>query len=263
MDINTDEIIALIREAGQIIEDRSLASLITEKGEADYVTEVDLRVEKFIESKLKDLYPDIQFMGEEKSNRDLDFDGMFWVLDPVDGTTNLIHDYKQISISLALVVKREIVLGFVFNPSTDEMFFAKKGHGAYLNNKKIHVSNVKSLSKSLISVGTSPYQKELGEYNFKTILDIFMECQDIRRLGSAALDLAYTACGRTEGFFEKRLKLWDYAAGVLLVEEAGGRASDYNGNALGLKETSEILVSNGKVHDELIAILNNSPSTKL
>ncbi len=257
MEVNKDIIIHIIKEAAIILEDRDLALQIEEKGTSDYVTEVDLKVQEYIESKLTEIYPDIQFMGEEKSSEDIDFAGKFWVLDPIDGTTNLIHDYKQISISLGLVVDREVVLGFVYNPFTDEMFVAQKGKGTYLNNKRVYVSNAKTLSESLISVGTSPYEKELGEYNFKIILDVFMKCEDIRRLGSAALDLAYTACGRTEGFFEKRLKLWDYAAGMLLVKEAGGKVTDYSDYDLGLNITSEVLASNGKIHGELLDILKD------
>ncbi len=255
MDINTEKIIEIIKEAARIIENRELALQIEEKGPSDYVTKVDLMVQQFIESRLNELYPDIQFMGEEKASDDINFDGRFWVLDPVDGTTNLIHDYKFVSISLALVVDREIRLGFVFHPAANEMFFAKKGEGVYLNNEPISVSNYDTLSTSLISIGTSPYQKELGEYNFKTFLRLFEQCQDIRRMGSAAIDLAYIACGRADGFFEKSLKLWDYSAGLLIVEEAGGKVTDYKGNEIGLKVTSEVLASNGKIHDEIIELL--------
>lgn len=259
MKINIDTIIEIIKDGAAILEDRKLALQIEEKGTSDYVTVVDLKVQELIESKLTKIYPDIQFMGEEKSNEDIDLSGKFWVLDPIDGTTNLIHDYKQFSISLGLVVNSEVVLGFVYNPFTKEMFFAEKGKGTYLNKERVYVSNASTLSESLISVGTSPYQKELGEYNFKTILDVFMKCQDIRRLGSAALDLAYTACGRTDGYFEKRLKLWDYAAGMLLVQEAGGKVTDYSGNDLRLNVTSEVLASNGKTHGELVDILKEKP----
>lgn len=255
MKVNLDKIMGIIKDAGKIIEDRDLALQVEEKGTADYVTKVDLKVQEFIEKKLKDLYPGIQFMGEEKSNDHIDVNDSYWVLDPIDGTTNLIHDYKEVSISLALVDKKEIVLGFVYNPYNNEMFFAQKGKGAYLNGKPIHVSKNKAMEESLISIGTSPYQKEFAKYNFERFYNIFLRSQDIRRSGSAALDLAYVACGRTDGFFEKILKLWDYAAGILLVEEAGGKVSKFNGDSLGLDVTSDVLASNDKIHKDLIELL--------
>lgn len=255
MKVNVDKIMGIIKVAGKIIEDRELALQIEEKGTADYVTKVDLKVQEYIEKRLKDLYPDIQFMGEEKSNDHIDLNGKYWVLDPIDGTTNLIHDYKEVSISLALVDRKTIVLGFVYNPYNNEMFFAEKGEGAYLNEKPIHVSNSKTMEESLISIGTSPYEKELAEYNFEIFYNVFLKSQDIRRSGSAALDLAYVASGRTDGFFEKNLKLWDYAAGILLVEEAGGKVSKFNGETLELYVTSDVLVSNDKIHKELIELL--------
>ncbi len=258
MQINIKKIMEVINDASEILKDRELALKVEEKGDFDYVTEVDLKVQQFIESRLGDLYPEIQFMGEEKSNDDINIDDRFWVLDPIDGTTNLIHDYPHIAISLALVENREVVLGFVYNPYMNEMFFAQKGGGTYLNDKRVHVSDAKDLSESLMLMGTSPYQKELGESNFKDIFNVFEKSQDIRRSGSAALDLAYIACGRVEGFFEKVLQIWDFSAGSLLVQEAGGKVTDYNGKELALIIKSEVAASNGKIHDELIDILKDS-----
>lgn len=252
MEIKTEEIIEIVREAAGILKDRKAASHIQEKGIADYVTEVDLKVQEFIQKKLSLIYPEIQFMGEEKSNEEIDFDGEFWVLDPVDGTTNLIHDYRQSALSLALFEKSEVVLGVVYQPFTEELFFARKGKGAYLNERTIHVSEVETMSESLVSIGTSPYYAELAEDNFEVFLNVFKECQDIRRSGSAAIDLAYVACGRIDAYFEKRLKLWDFAAGMLLVEEAGGKITNYSGDKINVNLWSDIVVSNGKIHSQLL-----------
>ena len=203
---------------------RKVANQVREKGACDYVTAVDEAVQKFIQQKLGELYPHIQFMGEGQDNSAIDMEGLVWVLDPVDGTTNLAHDYRNSAISLALLNNGEVVLGIIYNPFSNEMYYAQKGEGSFLNGKAIHVSPAKTMGESLISIGTSPYFKEEAEENFKLFTDIFKDCQDIRRCGAASLDLAYVACGRIDGYVENRLKIWDYAAGTpsiakILAEE--------------------------------------------
>lgn len=256
MEVHIEQVIKIVREAAVIIRNREVDLNITIKGAADYATEIDFKVQQFIEKELKDAYPEIQFMGEEKSNEEVDLNKRFWVLDPVDGTTNLVHDYKEVSISLALFDKKEGVLGVVYQPYTDELYTAQKGKGAYLNGNKIHVSKVKTMSKSLISFGASPYYKELAEENFEVFKEIFLRCEDFRRTGSAAMELAYVASGRVEAFFEKRLKLWDYAAGIILLKEAGGKVTDYKGKELELEICSDVVATNGRVHGELLEVLH-------
>ena len=172
-------------------------------------------------------------------------------LDPVDGTTNLIHDYRASVISLALMQEGSVVLGMIYNPYTDELFSAQKGKGSYCNGQKIEVSGAETMEKCLIAIGTSPYYKEMAEENFKVFQAIFKDCQDIRRSGSAALDLAYVACGRIEAYFERKLKIWDYAAGMLLVREAGGQVTDYRGNDVDTEMISNITAANPKINSLL------------
>lgn len=243
----------IILEAGKLLKNREAAAHITVKGAADYVTEVDRDVQNFIQSVLRENYPEIQFLGEEKSNEDIDLSGRLWVLDPVDGTTNLIHDYRRSSISLAYMEGGETVMGIVYQPYTEELFYAEKGQGAFLNGGRIHVSQAETMEECMFAVGTSPYDKaEFAEENFRRIYRIFMDAQDIRRSGSAAIDLAETAAGRLDGFFEPKLSIWDYAAGRLLVAEAGGRATDFAGKELTCAMKSSVVCGNPAVHRLLV-----------
>lgn len=237
----------IVRQASKLFTDRESAGRIKEKGMCDFVTAVDEAVQNFIQKELQLLYPDILFVGEESTEASIDMNRLVWVLDPVDGTTNLIHDYKNSAISLALLDKKEVIAGIIYDPYLDEMYFAEKGKGAYLNEQPIHVSNAKSMSESLIAIGTSPYYKNEAADNFKTFEKIYMDCQDIRRTGSAALDLAHIACGRIEGYLEKKLKIWDFAAGALIVREAGGCVFDYEGNDRTMEPIGDVVAGNGSV----------------
>lgn len=246
-EIGIEEVKRIVTQAGKLFQDREAAGHTKEKGVADYVTEVDFAVQQFIYGKLQERYPEVQFMGEEKSNDEIDRAGLVWVLDPVDGTTNLIHDYRNSAVSLALMDNQRIAMGIVYNPYSDEMFWAEEGKGAFRNGRPVRVSDAAEMGESMISIGTSPYYKEMAKENFPVFQSIFMDCQDIRRTGSAALDLANVACGRIEGYFERGLKLWDFAAGMLLVREAGGMVLDYQGKDAGTGNVSDIVAGNGKI----------------
>lgn len=180
----------------------------------------------------------------------------YWILDPIDGTTNLIHDYQHSVVSLALYNKGEIVLGVIYDPFREDVYYAQKGKGSFLNGSPIHVSDAETLRETIVTIGTSPYDRELTEVNFQRFQRVFERSQDIRRTGSAALDLAYVACGRTGGFFESLLSPWDFAAGMLLVTEAGGRVTNYAGESLNLLQRGSVIASNGKVHEELRGQIN-------
>ena len=254
-----DRLADIVRKTRPLFENTELLSSVHQKGQADFVTDVDYQVQSFLLSELAAFRPDIQFMGEEKDNSNIDFSGLVWILDPVDGTTNLIHRFRQSSVSLALAENQTIIAGIIYNPYTDELFSALKGCGSSLNGQPVTVSSCASLSDSLVSVGTSPYIHDYADWNFRRAKEIFLRCQDIRRLGSAALDLAYVACGRTDGFYEIYLSPWDYAAGLLLIEEAGGRVTDFSGNPPDCSAPSSILATNGSVHEELRELLEQHP----
>lgn len=225
---------------------------IKEKGTADFVTQIDIMVQETVQTGLRELYPDIQFMGEEKDNSDIDFKKPVWILDPIDGTTNFIHGYCHSTLSLALCADKRIVMGIVYQPYTEELFWAQEGKGAWLNEERIFVSGTEELEKSLVTVGTSPWKHELADKNFEIFKQIFLRCSDIRRTGSAALDLAYVACGRTEAFVEHDLKPWDFAAGILLVKEAKGTVTDYRGREIDITAPSQIAAGNGYIGELLV-----------
>lgn len=248
------EIIALVKETKAFVGNRERAGHIKIKGRADYVTQVDTDIQNFLARELGSRFPDIQFLGEEEGLHEMSGD-TYWILDPIDGTTNLIHDYQHSVVSLALCEKGEITMGVVYDPFREDVYHAQKGKGSFLNGSPIHVSEAESLSETIVSVGTSPYDRELSEQNFQRIRRVFDSAQDIRRTGTAAMDLAYVACGRTGGFFEPRLSPWDFAAGQLLVREAGGMVTDFAGKTLNLLARGSVVASNGKIHEELRGLL--------
>lgn len=252
MELN--EIIALVKETKAFVGNRERAGHIKTKGRADYVTQVDTDIQNFLARELGSRFPDIQFLGEEEGLHEMSGD-TYWILDPIDGTTNLIHDYQHSVVSLALCEKGEITMGVVYDPFREDVYHAKKGKGSFLNGSPIHVSEAESLSETIVSVGTSPYDRELSEQNFQRIRRVFDSAQDIRRTGTAAMDLAYVACGRTGGFFEPKLSPWDFAAGQLLVREAGGQVTDFAGETLNLSARGSVVASNGKIHEELLGLL--------
>jgi len=216
-----DELIRIARKAGAFFLERQLTEIISKEGHANYVTNIDCRVQEYLEEALGQLLPGSRFIGEEKENQALG-DEPTWIVDPLDGTTNMIHDYRMSAVSIALCRMRKPVLGLIWQPYTGELFHAETGSGAFLNDKPIRVSHTR-YTDALVAIGTAPYYEELKDTGMAIALDFLHECADIRRSGSAALDLAYLACGRHEVFFEMRLKPWDYAAGSLIVQEAGGK----------------------------------------
>ncbi len=164
-----------------------------------------------------------------------------------------MHDYQHSVVSLALCRQGEIVMGIVYDPFHEEVFSAIKGKGSFLNGHPIHVSNAEKLSDTMIGLGTA--KRELADENFARFRRVFGQCQDVRRIGSAALELAYTACGRQGGYFEIYLNPWDYAAGMLLIQEAGGQVTDFMGKPLDPKKGSSVAGTNGCIHVELLKLL--------
>ena len=249
-DIQT--LIRLVHETRPLITETENSKNITVKGYADFVTKVDTSVQDFLRKKLCDLAPQVQFMGEEEHMDHIDTTKPSWILDPIDGTTNLIFDYHHSAVSLAYYDGSRIHMGIVYNPFSRETFYAVRGEGAWLDGRPIHVTDHEHLDQSLISIGTSPYDRELAKDNFRIFLNVFEKSLDIRRSGSAALDLSYVACGRLDGFLEKNLKPWDFAAGSVILEEAGGQITDYEGKPLDFCKNQNIVSSNSSIHASLL-----------
>lgn len=219
------------------------------KGDVDLVTEADRDSEKLIVARLKSRWPEYDIIGEEGTRTQLNSDYR-WYVDPLDGTTNFAHGFPVFCVSIALEHKNERIAGVLFDPTRDELFAAEKGRGAWLNRERIQVSRTAELAESLVATGF-PSHKRHKNPNIYFYHQITLRTHGIRRAGSAALDLASVACGRFDGFWEFNLNPWDTAAGVLLVEEAGGVVTNFNGGPFQI-DSREVLASNGLIHPALL-----------
>ena len=241
------------QQAGKIIKER-IGTItneeITQKSISDYVTEVDVLAEKTIIDHIKKSFPSHQIMAEESSN-DYKKAEYLWIIDPLDGTTNFIHGFPVVAISIALMYKGELVLGVVHDPIRQEIFYAEKNGGAFLNGRKIKVSSTKLPELSLIATGFPFRNKQYIDPYIKIFRELLFSVSDLRRPGAAAIDLAYVASGRVDGFFEFSLSPWDIAAGIVLIKEAGGCVSDFKGKEEYLK-TGNIIAGNPLIHSFLV-----------
>jgi myo-inositol-1(or 4)-monophosphatase len=240
--------------AGHILKERADSiGKIQYKGEIDPVTEIDLLCEKAVIGRIQKTFSDHAFLAEESGATEGDADHL-WIIDPLDGTVNYAHGYPCYCVSIGYQFKGEVVVGVVYNPCLDELFVAEKGQGATLNGKSISVSTTTDLKQSLLATGF-PYDiRESSDNNLDHFQKFIKACQAIRRPGSAALDLCYTAMGRFEGFWELKLHPWDYAAGWLMIEEAGGKMTRFDGSPFQMGDRS-ILSSNGHIHKAMVDVL--------
>jgi myo-inositol-1(or 4)-monophosphatase len=257
LDIITKQVVNLTKAVGYFIKQE--ASKFSEKdvevkGEHNFVTYVDKTAEKMIIKELKKILPEAGFIAEEE--QDLRRGDRFnWIVDPLDGTTNFIHSVPLYSISIALTDKDELISGVVYEINLEEAFYAWKGGPAFLNGKEIKVAGTPDIDNSLIATGFPYYDYSLLDSYLELFKDLMKTSRGLRRLGSAAVDLAYVAAGRFEVFYEYGLNPWDVAAGALIVQQAGGKVTDFsNGNNFIFGR--EIIASNAKVHDEFSLKLN-------
>lgn len=249
-------------EAGEILRHGFGTSfqISSKDGKHNLVTEYDYKAEKCIIDILRQSVSGSRFLAEESGSTGLEED-LLWIIDPLDGTVNFAHHIPIFSVSIALEKKREILSGVIYQPLSNELFVAEKGKGAFLNGNSIRVSPIQKLDQSILATGF-PYN--LSENPFHCIehfIDIVKLGIPIRRLGSAAIDLAYTAAGKFEGFFEVGLSPWDCAAGLLLIEEAGGKVTHWDKKPFSVHAKQPIIATNGHIHDAITAILHrNHPS---
>jgi len=223
---------------------------VSKKGPADYVSEADHRAEKTIFEELQHARPKFGFLMEESGVVEGSDNSNRWIIDPLDGTLNFLHGLPHFSISIALERDREIFAGVIYDPISDQLFWAEKGKGAFLNDKRLRVSSRRQLDESLFATGI-PFAGREGHKPFLAQLENVMAVSaGVRRYGSAALDLAYVATGRYEGFWEQGLNAWDIAAGIIIVREAGGYVSDFEGKDSMLSSGS-IIASNDVLHGPL------------
>ncbi len=244
--------VEIAREAGGLLANLFEKRIGFElKGDFDLVTAADRASEKLIVEHLRTHFPGHSIVAEEGGGHESPGDYR-WYVDPLDGTTNFAHGYPMFNVTLALEKAGELIAGVVYEPLRQEMFAAELGGGAYLNNRPIHVSKAERLSDSLLITGFPSFKRHKS-INVHFFHQVAMATHGVRRSGSAALDLAYVAAGRADGFWEFTLNSWDMAAGVLLVEEAGGRCTDMNGEKRSLRG-HHLLASNSRIHDETLEL---------
>ena len=246
----------IAREAAVIVESLQRQKIGFElKGESDLVTMADRQSEVLITTRLKEAFPTHAIVAEEGNNTHSS-SGYRWYVDPVDGTTNFAHGFPVYNITMALEKDNEMIAGVVYDPTRDEMFTAEKSGGAYLNGERLTVSKANSIEDSLYSTGF-PSRRRHQNVNIHFYYQLAMISHGVRRTGSAAIDLAYVACGRLDGFWEFGLNPWDMAAGRLLVEEAGGTITDMHGAPHHIITSNHLLASNTHIHQPTLALFED------
>ena len=251
--------INLAHQAGELLRQghaRGVDTIITKQSAVDLVTEVDLASDKLIRESLRDRFPDHAILTEESSG-DLPERGSVWVVDPLDGTTNFAHGYPVFSVTIALLVDQEIELGVIYDPLRDETFWAQRGQGAWRNGLRIQVSTTAELGRSLLATGFAYDRASNPDNNLAEFSHFMPKTRGVRRAGSAALELAFTAAGWLDGYWEKDLHVWDTAAGILMVREAGGTATTYSGRPWRPGHRN-VVVSNGVLHGILLSGLRHA-----
>jgi myo-inositol-1(or 4)-monophosphatase len=240
---------AIAREAGALLSQFALQRIGYElKGEHDLVTAADRASEKLIVERIKAAFPDHSIVAEEGGGQEGSSEYR-WYVDPLDGTTNFAHAFPVYNVSIGIEKAGELVAGVVYDPTRDEMFSAERGSGAYLNNERIRVSSVRKLDDALVATGF-PSRRRHQNVNVHFYYQLAMLTHGVRRAGAAAIDLCYVGCGRIDAFWEFGLNPWDMAAGVVILEEAGGRSSEMTGKPLTI-QSPHILTSNGLLHAEI------------
>ena len=235
----------LIRDYGEI-ENLQVSS----KGPGDFVTSADKRTEKILIEELQKAHPDYGIITEETGVINKSNTKNRWIIDPIDGTMNFLNGIPQFAISIGYEEENEIKCGVIFNPITNEMFCAEKGNGAYLNNSRIRVSNKKKIKDALIVTGGPKGSSKIKDKIFTEYINVSKNVSNVRKFGSAALDIAYVACGRFDGYWQRELNYWDIAAGIIILKEAGGFVDFFEEDkSLPLKKN--ILATNTNIHDEL------------
>jgi myo-inositol-1(or 4)-monophosphatase len=244
--------------AGELVKNNFRKNkIVSKKTGSETVTDTDIASEKIIKKIIQKKYPDHNFTTEELANQKTDSD-YTWYIDPIDGTTNFSRGIPHFSISIGLKYKNEIIVGVVFDPIKNEMFTGEKNKGAFLNNKKIKVSNTKLLKNSILATGFAYDCFTNPNNNTKQISAFVPLTSGIRRFGGAALDICYVAAGRFDGYWERNIKPWDLVAGIIILKEAGGKITDYGNKKIEVQNIDQVIASNGKIHQEMYDVIKKS-----
>lgn len=241
-----NKVCELVFGCGQIMlnADRSKAMIDAKSGHQNFVTTYDKMIQDRLKAGLAEILPEAAFVGEEDEIHSYAAKGLAFIVDPIDGTTNFIKDYKRSCVSVGLVEDNEPIMGVIYNPYTDEMFSAVKGSGAFCNDRQIHVTD-QPIENALVLFGTAPYYEDMQKRVFELAQKSLKKCIDVRRGGSAALDMVDVAAGRAEIYFEPRICPWDIAAGTIIVREAGGVVTGMDGEEISLTGYGSVCASNG------------------
>ncbi len=250
-----EALIQIVREAGGILlgAHAQLQDISSKEGKANFVTKYDVAVQQFLQDRLSTAFPSASFLGEEGGAKQVLQSGDTFLVDPIDGTTNFITGYHHSSISVGLARDGQMYAGVVYNPYLDEVFSAQQGKGAFLNGSPIRCGS-RGLAQGTVGFGTSPYHPDLTDATFKLLKKLYRASLDIRRSGSAALDICYAAAGRTALFFELILEPWDYAAASVIVSEAGGACTQLDGSAIALDKGCSILAGNPVAREDFATL---------
>ncbi|MBO7186927.1 MAG: inositol monophosphatase [Clostridia bacterium] len=251
-------IIKLVKKAGKIVVNANTDLSIDEKlNFKDLVTQYDKAVQDYLENSLSKKYPFVKFLAEEGDDfGKVDLSGELFIIDPIDGTSNFINKLNASAISVAYAVDGETVVGVVYNPFNKDLFYAIKGFGAFYNGKKT-VVNERSIKEGLVGFGTAVYYDELIEKTKQTFSKVLVNCNDMRRLGGASLDICYVATNKFSAFYECRLAPWDYASAMLILKESGGIITDFDGNELTFDKKTSVVTGNQKSYYELKKLLDD------
>ena len=243
------------KKAGEIIRDNfHKKKLIDYKGRINLVTNVDREAEKVVLDTIKKYYPEHNILTEETDHKQNPDQEYCWVIDPLDGTTNYVHGFPFVCVSIALQRNGKSIVGVVYNPILDELFHAEKGNGSFRNSEPISVSDNADFSKSLLATGFPYDMLDDERNNIQYFSKLIKKCRGIRRPGAAAIDICYVACGIFDGYWELELYPWDTAAGIIILEEAGGKVSKFDGSEFSIFD-KEIVSTNGHIHGELLKVL--------
>ncbi len=253
------KLIKIIKRAGKILKKGFYSNKsVSFKAKKDLVTKYDIAVENYLKKEFSKYFKEFNIIAEESDNSNIEFNNSI-IIDPIDGTTNFVNGVPHTAISVGVYKDKKPYIGVVYNPILDELYFAKVGEGAFLNGEKLKVSKEKILQKSLLATGF-PYSSGTNNEDLKDVLikieNILPHCQDLRRLGSASIDLCFVSKGVFEGYYEMNLKPWDVAAGIIILSEAGGKISNIEGNSFDMFKDKYIVATNGKIHDELLSKLD-------
>ena len=250
------QMVAIAKNAGSFIRNHQISQITEKGGAANLVTDIDVKCQQLIVTECRKLLPESCILAEEGNDKQLG-DGFTWIIDPIDGTTNYLYGYRHSCISIALYAQKRGVVGVVYNPYLDECFVGIEGVGSSCNGQPIRVNSY-PLENALVMTGTSPYDKTLADKTFAIMKELFLHSRDIRRSGSAALDLCYLASGRIDAFYEHILQPWDYAAGSIIVRGAQGTVEATTPGALEELKPTGIIATNGCCHEDVRRIVSRN-----